>query len=262
MVGPDGESLAGPGSPAALEVDLVTVLEHELGHVLGLPDNDEAGDLMDVTLGLGVERVPASADLATIASTPTTAARGQFAPLVTSGLPSANSTSPATPNRPGDTNASAFLAESNFALYGLPAAPIDLAAPALSGDQAGHSNFPNQGTPRVSAPLPAGDQRPRQSVPANGPMTQAMVDAALASMLGSAGGNGENHDLTFGHRSPGTSSARDSSFAVTSRDKIRVPRPAISHPQGVLSSQFSTKIRRPGQSATSRIKDSVNEQLN
>ena len=68
LVGPDGESLAAPGSPAADEVDLVTVLEHELGHVLGLPDNAEAGDLMDITLGLGVRRVPGSADLAAIAS--------------------------------------------------------------------------------------------------------------------------------------------------------------------------------------------------
>ena len=58
LAGPTGESLAGPGSPAANDVDLLTVLEHELGHVLGLPDNDQAGDLMDITLGLGVRRSP------------------------------------------------------------------------------------------------------------------------------------------------------------------------------------------------------------
>ncbi len=68
LAGPDGESLAGPGSPAANDVDLVTVLEHELGHVLGLPDNDQAGDLMDITLGLGVRRAPGGADLAAIGS--------------------------------------------------------------------------------------------------------------------------------------------------------------------------------------------------
>ena len=59
LVGPDGDSLAGPGSPGADQVDLVTVLEHELGHVLGLPDNAKDGDLMDITLGLGVRRCPA-----------------------------------------------------------------------------------------------------------------------------------------------------------------------------------------------------------
>ena len=52
---------AGPGSsPAAGDVDLLTVLEHELGHVIGLSDNTEAGDLMDITLGLGVRRSPTS----------------------------------------------------------------------------------------------------------------------------------------------------------------------------------------------------------
>ena len=57
-VGVNGELLASPGSAAANDVDLLTVLEHELGHVLGLPDNDRAGDLMDITLGLGVRRTP------------------------------------------------------------------------------------------------------------------------------------------------------------------------------------------------------------
>ena len=52
----DGELLASPGSAAANDVDLLTVLEHELGHVLGLPDNAQDGDLMDITLGLGIRR--------------------------------------------------------------------------------------------------------------------------------------------------------------------------------------------------------------
>jgi hypothetical protein len=66
---PDGESLAASGSTAANQVDLVTVLEHEVGHVLGLADNAETGDLMDVTLGLGERREPTSADVAGIVST-------------------------------------------------------------------------------------------------------------------------------------------------------------------------------------------------
>ncbi len=66
LVGPGGDGLAGPGSPAAGEVDLLTVLEHELGHVIGLSDNAQAGDLMDITLGVGVRRAPTAGDLATI----------------------------------------------------------------------------------------------------------------------------------------------------------------------------------------------------
>jgi len=66
LVGPGGEEVAGPGSPAVREVDLLTVLEHELGHVIGLSDNAQAGDLMDITLGLGVRRAPSARDLAPI----------------------------------------------------------------------------------------------------------------------------------------------------------------------------------------------------
>ena len=66
LIGPAGEELAEPGSPAAGEVDLLTVLEHELGHVIGLSDNAQAGDLMDITLGLGVRRAPTAADVGPI----------------------------------------------------------------------------------------------------------------------------------------------------------------------------------------------------
>ena len=48
--------------PRALDrIDLLTVVEHELGHVIGLADNALAGDLMDVTLGPGVRRTPSAA---------------------------------------------------------------------------------------------------------------------------------------------------------------------------------------------------------
>ncbi|MGP0065792.1 MAG: hypothetical protein ACLQGP_19595, partial [Isosphaeraceae bacterium] len=60
-------------SPAADDVDLLTVLEHELGHVLGLPDNDQASDLMDIGLGLGVSRAPTAADVAAIPGAPSIA---------------------------------------------------------------------------------------------------------------------------------------------------------------------------------------------
>ena len=49
------------------------MLEHELGHVIGLADNSQAGDLMDITLGLGIRRDAQQADLAAIVSSSTTA---------------------------------------------------------------------------------------------------------------------------------------------------------------------------------------------
>src|SRR5581483_6935408 len=53
--------LAAPaGSPAAGRMDLLTVLEHEYGHALGLPDRDAASDANDVmadTLAPGVRRL-------------------------------------------------------------------------------------------------------------------------------------------------------------------------------------------------------------
>ncbi len=77
VAGPGGETMARPGSAAANEVDLLTVLEHELGHVVGLSDNNQAGDLMDITLGLGVRRAPTAADVASVA--PATGTTGQAA---------------------------------------------------------------------------------------------------------------------------------------------------------------------------------------
>ncbi len=62
-----------------VEVDLLTVLEHELGHVIGLSDNAQAGDLMDITLGLGVRRAPTAADLALIGQATIVAVTGPAA---------------------------------------------------------------------------------------------------------------------------------------------------------------------------------------
>jgi hypothetical protein len=62
--------------PAAGRMDLLTVVTHELGHVLGLPDVSAAlmpNDLMDTELPTGVRRLPSSADLGALAT-------GSFAP--------------------------------------------------------------------------------------------------------------------------------------------------------------------------------------
>ncbi len=61
----EDETPAALASPAYGEVDLLTVLEH----MLGLADNTQAGDLMDITLALCVSRSPTSEVLArTVAS--------------------------------------------------------------------------------------------------------------------------------------------------------------------------------------------------
>ncbi len=105
LMGPVGEFVAAPGSPVANEVDLLTVLEHELGHVLGLADNAQAGDIMDITLGLAVSRTPTSADLAAIASPSKIAID---VPVFDTATPALINQNPAVPNgtQPGVLNVS------------------------------------------------------------------------------------------------------------------------------------------------------------
>src|SRR4051812_7427265 len=55
------EHSAGPDSPAAGRIDLLTVVMHEMGHVLGLDDLDVQAtphDLMTVSLAPGIRRLP------------------------------------------------------------------------------------------------------------------------------------------------------------------------------------------------------------
>ena len=54
--------IAAGSSPAAGKIDLLTVLDHELGHVLGLDDN-AADDLMAVYLAAGTRRLPTAAEV-------------------------------------------------------------------------------------------------------------------------------------------------------------------------------------------------------
>src|SRR5437879_2541129 len=62
MFAPAGsEYLVLAGSPACGSVDLLTVVAHELGHIVGRTDLDSASqpqDLMADTLGTGIRRLP------------------------------------------------------------------------------------------------------------------------------------------------------------------------------------------------------------
>jgi hypothetical protein len=84
------ELRANASSPAYGRMDLLTVVMHEMGHELGLPDFDpqtDSNSLMNGLLDAGVRRLP-SADL--VAQTSLGAAAGTALPLTSS-----NSSSPA-----------------------------------------------------------------------------------------------------------------------------------------------------------------------
>ncbi|MEQ8851773.1 matrixin family metalloprotease, partial [Gimesia sp.] len=59
----DGSLLAGSGSDAFGQMDLLTVVMHELGHTLGLEDLDSDGTLMSESLDVSERRLPSADDL-------------------------------------------------------------------------------------------------------------------------------------------------------------------------------------------------------
>ena len=59
----DGSLLAGSGSDAFGQMDLLTVVMHELGHTVGLEDLDSDGTLMSESLDVSERRLPSADDL-------------------------------------------------------------------------------------------------------------------------------------------------------------------------------------------------------
>jgi hypothetical protein len=74
-----GQLVASASSPASGRMDLLTVVLHELGHILGLEDlsaPDQAGDLMGTWLAPGARRLPAAQTPAPASVGPVAAAAG------------------------------------------------------------------------------------------------------------------------------------------------------------------------------------------
>jgi hypothetical protein len=118
---------ATPGSPAYGKVDLLTVVEHELGHELGF--GDTAGDgLMGVFLPTGTRRLPVLAD---------PAVRGGSAGAVGTGTPAPAVALPAALGaRPAQLVAeiARLLVADGIAWGTLPAAPQGAVAPPAARD--------------------------------------------------------------------------------------------------------------------------------
>jgi hypothetical protein len=56
--------LVAAGGNASSQIDLLTVIMHEIGHALGLDHTDAPGNLMDDAIDVGIRRLPSHADAA------------------------------------------------------------------------------------------------------------------------------------------------------------------------------------------------------
>jgi hypothetical protein len=66
----DGWGWSTGATPAPTRMDLLSVLTHELGHVLGLGDSANGRDVMGETLSPGVRRLPTASDLGVSSDAP------------------------------------------------------------------------------------------------------------------------------------------------------------------------------------------------
>ena len=108
---------------AANHIDLLTVVEHELGHILGLPDSGQTG-VMNIALDSGERRLPDAAD---VAGAPAVIQQTQ---------PQQNTPAPAPVASPADSFGGGIAQNFAFAQFN-PTAPTLLpgaVAPLFKGD--------------------------------------------------------------------------------------------------------------------------------
>jgi hypothetical protein len=108
---------AGPGSPAYGHVDLLTVVAHELGHILGYEDSGTTG-LMAEYLGTGTRRLPTPIETGTQAGVPSLAlpgAKSRLSSLSPHLRALSNAIPVAIPTTPGSRNVMDVLADTSSA---------------------------------------------------------------------------------------------------------------------------------------------------
>jgi hypothetical protein len=174
LTGPGDEGVASPGNPAAGRVDLLTVLEHELGHVLDLPDNAMAGDLMDITLGAGVSRTPSASDVATLAQS--------------QGISTTAVSTESTSNRSTSTLQASLATPFDRREGNRSSMPTTAPVATFSAGPGGATSRIAQGI----AYLAEADGSAQPFSASGGSAAQAIVDAALISLLGSVGESGDD----------------------------------------------------------------------
>ncbi|HUY32931.1 MAG TPA: PKD domain-containing protein [Pirellulales bacterium] len=176
-------------TPPAGEIDLLTVVSHELGHLIGLQDGDGA-PLMAQSLAPGVRIVPSAADLlaahTTLAEPPEPPTGGLRPPLAPLAAPAPVAGSPA-----GGSLAANLLGgdQPGYLLFGAPgaAAPVRELGNPLAGASTGTSL---QGVTAISGSLPAADD----DILIGGEGTDLMIGGAGQSLL--VGGIGRGQQAT------------------------------------------------------------------
>jgi hypothetical protein len=178
-----GELLAGPDSPAFGRIDLLTVVEHELGHVLGLGDLDPSvvpHDLLTETLATGVRRFPAPTTLAEDAPVAATDPAAKVDPVATTAAPAADQAPPAKAAQPAPAaapvlapplaNPPAVTDESDVVFLAVPVDPaavwVGAAAVPPPDDQpvvADVTLFAPPADPGGSPDLPGGEPSPARA---------------------------------------------------------------------------------------------------